>query len=90
MTEQDREAWNAIARGRDTTEHSHIRARLDYTDKLERALLWRDTEAALFQVLGNTLAAHGRSEVVVEAHDNSPRGRGEALVRLWERVTGGE
>ena len=103
MNEQDREALDIVTEleasgvvgGDEATEAVlHLTARLDYTDKLERALAWREsmphriTEFAAPEYYW----ALWKDTAVIdsEPHDGTPRGRGEALIRLWERVTGGK
>lgn len=98
MNEQDREALSLIvdAIGDDNycdwkehnTASDHLRARLDYTDKLERALAWFLKEGGIDD--GAMLVVPDPSGWITEPHDGTPRDRGEALVRLWARVTGSE
>lgn len=69
----------------------HIRDRLTHLDKLERALPWLFIHGCEDHALRGEKGGDvvHTSEWTTEPHDGTPSDRAAALVRLWERTTGG-
>ncbi len=62
MNEQDREALDRISPGPgcETASWRHLRTRLDYTDKLERAIAWLADNAGSIEWHPYKISAHSR------------------------------